>query len=104
MTSHPFVMLLVQVGAVAAALTAVTVFIERVWSPVKSWLKDALTNPLLSELEQIRIDMHDHMNYVQHHLGPNGSNTPIHVRVSLIEQQLRKMEGGKGTQEDSRWG
>ena len=100
MTGHPLVTLLVQVGAVAAALTAVTVFVERVWSPVKSWLKDALTDPLLSELEQIRIDMHDHINYVQHHLGPNNTATPMHVRVLLIEQQLRKMEGSRGPEED----
>lgn len=88
---HPVVTIIVQVGAVAAALTGITIFIERTWGPVRRWLANALTNPLLEKLDEVKEDFEAHTDYVRYHLGPNGKTVPVHVRLTLVEQQLRKL-------------
>lgn len=105
---HPVVVFLIQVGALAAALTAIIAFIEKVWSPMKRWLQDALTNPVLDkmteienglkerddalkgELSDLRGDFEDHAAYVGEHLGTG--EQPLHERVHHLEDEVQRIK------------
>lgn len=111
----------IWLGGVAAAATSIAVFIERVFGPVRKWLWNALTRPLLVEMREIktelkasdtklvardaslerRIDhLHDsfdeHRDYVEGHLGPNGKTgtPPLHTRVGRLEADVAKIRDG----------
>lgn len=85
MNMHPVVLVIIQIGGVATALTAVFIFVERVWSPAKRWLERILTEPIIE-----RIDEHE--RYVQHHLGPNGNTPPIHQRLANVEASVESLK------------
>lgn len=85
MTMHPVVVVVIQVGAVATAITALFVLIERVGSPVKRWLERILTEPIID-----RIDEHE--RYVKHHLGPNGDTPAIHERLRDLETTVNSFK------------
>ncbi len=82
---HPVVLIVIQVGAVATAVTAMFVLIERIWSPTKRWLERILTEPVIS-----RIDEHE--TYVKHHLGPNGDTPAIHTRLAQLEKTVDSLK------------
>ncbi len=89
--THPIVAVLVQVGAAAAALTGIVIFIERIWGPMRRWLANALTNPLLEKLDEMEETWDDHTSYVKHHLGPNGTTQPLHERVEEVQHTAEIM-------------
>lgn len=86
---HPFVIFIVQAGAVATATIALLALIERSWSPVKRWLQDALTTPLLEKLDEQNDTFESHRQYVYYHLGPNGETTPIRERLETVEEYVQ---------------
>ena len=83
---HPLVVVIIQIGAVATAITALFIMIERIWSPIKNWLERILTQPVLD-----RIDEHE--QYVKYHLGPNGDNPAIHERLKDLESTVTSLKG-----------
>ena len=109
---HPVVTFLVQAGAVATALIAIGALIEKWWSPMKKWLQDALTNPVLSkmdeidtslrerddklagEIEELRNSVDLHRSYVGAHLGPkvDKDNAPLFERVGHLETQSEALK------------
>jgi hypothetical protein len=89
---HPLVTLIIQAGAVAAALTGIAIFIERVWGPVRRWLANALTNPLIDKLDEMEERWDAHTEYVRYHLGPNGTSTPVHKRLAALEEAVLRRE------------
>ncbi len=89
---HPLIVLLIQAGAVAGALTAIALLIERIWGPVRRWLANALTNPLIDKLGEMEERWDDHTDYVRHHLGPNGTTQPLHERVEEVQTRAEIME------------
>lgn len=115
---HPIVAALLQLGAAATALIAIGAAIEKVWSPMKRWLQDALTNPVLQKMDSIdqslrarddqlaeeivklreTLDDHgkaldDHRTYVGAHLGPEVSkqSPPLFERVGHLELRMDEM-------------
>lgn len=108
---HPFVALLLQLGAAATALIAIIAVIEKVWSPMKRWLQDALTTPVLhrmdsidqtlrdrddqlaEEIRQVRESVDDHRTYVGAHLGPrvSANNPPLFERVGHLEVRMDEL-------------
>lgn len=110
---HPAVVLVLQVGAVAAALVSIGALVERYWSPIKRWLQDALTNPVLKKMDEIdtnlrarddklaedikeiRDSFDDHRTYVGAHLGPavDATNPPLYERVGHLEAQVSDLSG-----------
>ena len=81
---HPAVLFVLQVGAVATALTALLVAIEKLGSPIKRMLERVLTEPVIDKLEE-------HEEYVRYHLGPNGTTEPLHARINNLEQTVEKL-------------
>lgn len=81
---HPLVLLVLQVGMVATALTALFALIEKVWSPLRRLLERSLTEPLLDKIEQ-------HEEYVRYHLGPNGTTSPLHTRIGNLESTVDRL-------------
>lgn len=108
---HPAVVLVLQVGAVAAALVSIGALVERYWSPMKRWLQDALTNPVLKKMDEIdtslrarddklaedikeiRDSFDDHRTYVGAHLGPavDATNPPLYERVGHLEVRMDEL-------------
>lgn len=108
---HPIVLFIIQAGAVAAALLGIGSFIEKYWSPVKRWLQDALTTPVIAKMDEIKQDMRErddvlqtqlddladsfeeHRKYVFGHLGPNGKTDtpPLHERVGHLEDAVENL-------------
>lgn len=108
---HPAVVLVLQVGAVAAALVSIGALVEKVWSPMRRWLQDALTNPVLhkmdsidqtlrdrddqlaEEIRQVRESVDDHRTYVGAHLGPrvSANNPPLFERVGHLEVRMDEL-------------
>jgi hypothetical protein len=82
---HPVVMVIIQVGAIATALTALFVLSERLWSPTKRWLERILTDPVIERMDE-------HQDYVRHHLGPNGDTPPIHQRLTHLEKTVDSLK------------
>lgn len=89
--THPIVTAIIQIGAVAAALTAIGIAVERVWGPMRKWLANALTNPLLDKLDEMKDDFDEHRQYVEYHLGPNGKTPPVHERLTIVEDSVRRI-------------
>lgn len=105
---HPAVVFVLQVGAVSAALVSFGALVERWWSPLKRWLQDALTYPVLKKMDEIdtnlrsrddklaedikeiRESFDDHRTYVGAHLGPavDEMNPPLYERVGHLESQV----------------
>jgi hypothetical protein len=81
---HPAVLLIIQVGAIATALTALFVAVEKLWSPLKRMLERVLTEPVIQKLEE-------HEQYVRYHLGPNGVAQPLHSRIGDLEETVEKL-------------
>lgn len=81
---HPAVVLIIQVGAIATALTALFVAIEKLWSPLKRLLERVLTEPVIEKLEE-------HEQYVRYHLGPNGVAQPLHSRIGDLEETVERL-------------
>ena len=92
MTNHPLIQAVLQVGIVAGSLTAIIILTERIWGPMRRWLANALTNPIVEKLDEVEQKIESHVDYVQHHLGPNGTTTPIHVRLGVVEEYIRREE------------
>lgn len=108
---HPAVVFVIQAGAVATALIAIGALIEKWWSPIKRWLQDALTNPVLTkmdeidgslrerddklagEIEELRGEFRAHRTYVGAHLGPEAdeNNAPLFERVGHLELQSSEL-------------
>ena len=105
---HPAVVLVLQVGAVAAALVSIGALVERYWSPIKRCLQGALTTPGLKKMDEIDTNLRarddkraedikeirdscdDHRTYVGAHLGPavDATNPPLYERVGHLEAQV----------------
>ena len=81
---HPAVVLIIQVGAIATALTALFVAIEKLWSPLKRMLERVLTEPVIEKLDE-------HEQYVRYHLGPNGVAQPLHSRIGDLEETVERL-------------
>lgn len=81
---HPAVVLIIQVGAIATALTALFVAIEKLWSPLKRLLERVLTEPVIEKLDE-------HEQYVRYHLGPNGVTQPLHSRIGDLEETVERL-------------
>jgi len=110
---HPAVVLVLQVGAVAAALVSIGALVERYWSPIERWLQNALTNPVLKKMDEIdtslrarddklaedikeiRDSFDDYRTYVGAHLGPavDATNPPLYERVGHLEEQVSDLSG-----------
>lgn len=88
----PIIALLIMAGAIAGSLTAIFVFVERTWQPVKGWLQDALTTPLVNKLDDLEDRWRTHEDYVRYHLGPNGDATPVHARLQRVEEGIEKVQ------------
>lgn len=83
---HPIVLLLIQVGAVAAAITGVIVLIEKLWSPISNFLQRSINEPVERKIIDLTDKLDRHTEYVQYHLGPNGGAPSVHSRVQRIEE------------------
>lgn len=81
---HPAVAFVLQVGAVATAITALLVAVEKIGSPLKRMLERVLTEPVIDKLEE-------HEQYVRYHLGPNGVAQPLHSRIGDLEETVERL-------------
>jgi len=109
---HPVVTFLLQAAAVCGALITIGAFVERIWSPMRKWLQDALTYPILrkmddidrslrerddklaEEIAELRTEVKDHRTFVGAHLGPkvDKNNTPLFERVGHLETQSEALK------------
>ena len=83
---HPLVLLVLQVGAVAAAITGILAAIEKLWSPLSKFLQRQINEPVEQKIIDLTDKLDKHTEYVQYHLGPNGGAPSVHSRVKKIEE------------------
>ena len=83
---HPVVLLLLQVGAVAAAITGIIAAVEKLWSPISKFLQRAINEPVEQKIIDLTDKLDKHTEYVKYHLGPNGDAPAVHARVQKIEE------------------
>lgn len=83
---HPVVVFVVQLGALAAAVTGIIVLIEKLWSPISKFLQRQINEPVEQKIIDLTDKLDKHTEYVQYHLGPNGGAPSVHSRVKKIEE------------------
>ena len=79
------------IGGTIIGLGAMFVLFEKVTGSLGRWFerhfKESLepTNDRISEIGQ-QVEYADAYN--RHHLGPNGTSMPVHMRLKVVEQQV----------------
>lgn len=103
MLDNMVIEVIVGIGVVAGALTAIFALIERIWGPARRWLVGAISEPLaetitkplssrLSDVENetrvvaAKVDKLQH--YTEYHLGPNGREEPLHHQVKRLQSSI----------------
>jgi hypothetical protein len=75
-----FLELVGTVGAVVATATGVIILIEKLTGLVGRWLR--------RNVSEATRDLEHHTKY---HLGPNGTTTPIWVRLRQLEEDIAEL-------------
>ena len=79
------------IGGTIIGLGAMFVLFEKITGSLGRWFerhfKESLhpTNERIAELGQ-QVEYADAYN--RHHLGPNGTSMPVHMRLKVVEQQV----------------
>jgi len=75
------------VGAVIACLLGAIALFEKVTGILGKWVRRNVSEALSDTNKQLG----DLDNYAHYHLGPNGTTTPVFVRIKQLEQTLEQL-------------
>jgi hypothetical protein len=75
------------VGAVIACLLGAIALFEKITGLLGKWVRRNVTEALSDTNKQLT----DLDNYTHYHLGPNGTTTPVFVRIKQLEQTLDQL-------------